>query len=92
MITSNIHGCMEAVEDGVTGFLAESKNTEDLFITMKRFCQLGYEERKAMGLAGRKRMEELFDKEKVVRETIQRLKREVPEVERKPDQHHCAGI
>ena len=50
------------------------------------------EERKAMGLAGRKRMEELFDKEKVVRETIQRLKREVPEVERKPDQHHCAGI
>ena len=92
VITSNIHGCMEAVEDGVTGFLAESKNTEDLFLTMKRFCLLGYEERKAMGLAGRKRMEELFDKEKVVRETIQRLKREVPEVERKPDQHHCAGI
>lgn len=92
VITSNIHGCMEAVEDGVTGFLAESKNAEDLFLTMKRFCQLGYEERKAMGLAGRKRMEELFDKEKVVRETIQRLKREVPEVERKPDQHHCAGI
>ena len=92
VITSNIHGCMEAVEDGVTGFLAESKNTESLFLAMKRFCLLGHEERKAMGLAGRKRMEELFDKEKVVGETIQRLKREVPEVERKPDQHHCAGI
>ena len=33
-------------------------------------AQLSYEERKAMGLAGRKYMEEVFDKKKVVEETI----------------------
>lgn len=70
IITSNIHGCLEAVEDGVTGYLCEKQNPEDLYRIMKKICELSYEERKAMGLAGRKRMEDIFDKKKVVEETI----------------------
>jgi galacturonosyltransferase len=73
VITSNIHGCMEAVEDGVSGYLFERKNADDLYRVMKKFTELSYEERKAMGLAGRKRMEEMFDKKKVVEETIRNL-------------------
>lgn len=73
VITSNIHGCMEAVEDGVTGFLCEKQNVDNLYETMKRFCELSAEEREAMGLAGRKRMEAEFDKKKVVEETISHL-------------------
>lgn len=73
VITTNIHGCLEAVEDGVTGFLCEKQNSDDLVLKMKRFLSLSYEERKAMGLAGRKRMEMYFDKKKVVEETIKRL-------------------
>ena len=73
LITSNIPGCMEAVVDGVSGFLAERKNAEDLYRVMKKFGELPYEDRKAMGLAGRKHMEEVFDKKKVVEETIQNL-------------------
>ena len=73
VITSNIHGCLEAVEDGVTGFLCERKNADDLYRVMKRFSQLPAGQRRAMGLAGRKRMEEIFDKKKVVEETIHRL-------------------
>lgn len=73
VITSNIHGCLEAVEDGVTGFLCEKQNVDSLFETMKRFCGLTKEQRKTMGLAGRKRMEAVFDKRKVVEETIRRL-------------------
>lgn len=74
VITSSIPGCREAVEDGVSGYLVERKNPEALYRTMKKFTELSYEERKAMGLAGRKRMEEIFDKEKVVAETIWRIK------------------
>ena len=70
VITSRISGCMEAVEEGVTGFLAERKNADDLYRAMKKFTELSYEQRKAMGLAGRKHMEEVFDKGKVVAETI----------------------
>ena len=70
IITTNIHGCLEAVEDGVSGYLCDRKNPDDLYRVMKKFVNLSYEEKKAMGLAGRKRMEEIFDKEKVVSKTI----------------------
>ncbi len=73
VITSNIHGCMEAVEDGVSGYLCEIKNGENLYQTMKRFTELPAAHRVAMGIAGHKRMEEVFDKKKVVEETIAHL-------------------
>lgn len=73
VITSNIHGCLEAVEDSITGFLCEKKNPEDLYRVMKRFTEMNYEARKAMGLSGRKRMETLFDKKQVVEKTVFRL-------------------
>lgn len=73
IITSNIHGCLEAVIDGETGFLVEKKNANDLYRVMKKFAELSYEERKKMGLAGRKHMEANFDKKKVVKETIEKL-------------------
>ena len=73
IITSNIHGCLEAVEDGVTGFLCEKQNADDLYKVMKKFTELSFDERKLMGLAGRKRMEEIFDKKKVVEDTIKNL-------------------
>lgn len=74
VITSNIHGCLEAVEDGVTGYLCEKQNADDLYEKMKQMCELSYEKRKAMGVAGRNRMEEMFDKEMVVERTIEKIK------------------
>ena len=73
VITSNIHGCLEAVEDGVSGYLCEKQNVDSLYQVMKEFIGLSHEERKAMGLAGRKHMEKVFDKKKVVQDTIQKL-------------------
>ena len=73
VITSNIHGCLEAVEDGVTGFLCEKQNPDSLYKVMKRFCGLAVDERKQMGLSARRRMEEIFDKKKVVEDTIANL-------------------
>lgn len=70
VITSNIHGCLEAVEDGVNGFLCNQQDPDDLYRVMKQFIGLSYEQRKAMGLAGRKRMETLFDKKVVVKRTM----------------------
>lgn len=73
LITSNICGCKEAVEDGVSGFLCEPKNAESLLSAMKRFAALSEDERSKMGLMGRKRVKESFSKEKVVEETIRNL-------------------
>ena len=75
MITSNIHGCLEAVEDDMTGYLCEKQNADDLYEKMQQMCELSYEGRKAMGIAGRKHMEEVFDKKKVVEETIEVIRK-----------------
>ncbi|MBQ8576621.1 MAG: glycosyltransferase family 4 protein [Clostridia bacterium] len=73
LITSRIHGCMEAVEENISGFLCEPGNTESLYEAMKRFCLLSHEERIAFGLAGRERMEAVYRKEIVIKQTINKL-------------------
>lgn len=73
VITSNIQGCMEAVDEGLSGYLCQRQDADELFKVMKKFSMLSYNERKAMGLAGRKRMEEIFDKKKVVKDTVKYL-------------------
>ena len=73
VITSNIHGCLEAVEDGVTGFLCEKQNVDSLYQAMKGFCELSQEEKQRLGRLGRERMEKYFDKTLVVQNTIRAL-------------------
>lgn len=73
LITSNIHGCKEAVVENVSGLLCQPQNQENLYETMVRFLQLTHEDRVAMGRAGRKHMEEVFDKNKVVEQTLKGL-------------------
>ncbi len=73
IITSNIFGCKEAVINEVSGYLFGKKDEKDLFDVMNKFCDLPYECRKQMGLEGRKHMVQIFDKKKVVDETIKKL-------------------
>ena len=72
IITSNIPGCREAVVDG-SGLLCEPKNNESLYEATKAMIEKTREERERMGQVGRKHMEDVFDKKKVVEETIKHL-------------------
>ena len=72
IITSNIPGCKEAVVDE-SGLLCEPKSVDSLYQAMKKMVELGREEREKMGQVGRKHMEDVFDKKKVVEETIKHL-------------------
>lgn len=73
LITSNIHGCKEAVINGKSGFLCEKKNADDLYDMMEKFIKLSYEDKVAMGKASRKHMEKVFDKRNVVDETMNKI-------------------
>ena len=73
VITTNIHGCLEAVKDGESGFLIKRKEAKSLYKAMREFISISYEERKAMGLLGRRYMEKIFDKKKIISETIKEL-------------------
>lgn len=75
LLTSNIHGCLEAVEDGKTGFLCEARNAQSLVQQMERFINLPYEQKRQMGQASHDFVAERFDKKKVVQETVEILYR-----------------
>lgn len=70
LITTNIPGCKETVDDGISGYLCEKMDIESLETCIEKFIQLDYEERKNMGIAGRQKMEKEFDKKMVVQDTL----------------------
>lgn len=73
LITSDIPGCREAVLENESGFLCQPKNADSLYDAMTRFAALPAETRAQMGAAGRRHMEEVFDKRKVVKATMEGL-------------------
>lgn len=70
IITSSIPGCKEAVVEG-SGLLCEPKNVESLYEAMKKMIQA--DNREEMGIVGRNHMQDVFDKKKVVADTIKHL-------------------
>ena len=73
LITSDISGCREAVEDSVSGYLCPAKDANALYEAMQRVMELSVEQRSEMGCRGRERMEQQFSKTAVVTETIDKL-------------------
>lgn len=69
LIASRISGCMEAVEDGETGYLFQVQNKNDLYEKLKLFMEMPFKKREAMGIRSREHVEKIFDKKKVVEET-----------------------
>lgn len=66
VITTNVPGCMETVDDGKTGFVAVPRSSQSLIDCIEKFINLPYCEKLKMGLAGRKKMERFFDRQIVV--------------------------
>lgn len=73
LITSDIPGCREAVEDGVSGYICPAKDADTLYDTMQCFVELPESWRAEMGRRGRERMEKRFSKDAVIAETMKWL-------------------
>lgn len=74
IITTNRSGCREIVDDGINGYIVEQKNSKDLISKVERFISLSHSERKNMGLNGRKKVENQFDRNIIVSEYINLIK------------------
>ena len=61
IITTDVTGCREVVDDGVNGYLCNLKDAEDLAIKMEKFLHLSEYERAEMGRNGRRKVEQEFD-------------------------------
>jgi glycosyltransferase involved in cell wall biosynthesis len=67
LIASDVPGCRDVVEDGVTGFLCAVRDGVALATAMRRLLQLPPQQQLAMGEAGRRRVQERYSEALVVR-------------------------
>lgn len=73
IITTNRSGCREVVGPN-NGFLVNVNDYEDLISKLESFIELSYNERRKMGLAGRKYVECKFDRNIVLDEYVKNIK------------------
>lgn len=74
IITTNRSGCREVVDNGINGFVVKEKNSRDLIAKIEAFLALSWEERKQMGLAGRQKVEQEFDRRIVVNKYLNEIR------------------
>lgn len=75
VLASNVPGCMETFDEGVSGFGFAPKNAEALYQTMKKFVLMDDVKKRAMGLAARKKMVDHFDRNLVVSAYLKEIRK-----------------
>ena len=74
IITTDRSGCREVVDDGVNGYMIPQKDSKKLIEAIEKFLSLSFEEKKAMGLAARVKVEREFDRQIVVDKYLGEIK------------------
>lgn len=73
LITTNVTGCRDIVEDGMNGLLCKVRDGKDLAEKMKVMLNLPADQRRTMGEKGREKMIREFDKKKVIEIYLQAI-------------------
>lgn len=66
VIATDVPGCRETYDDGISGLSCKPRDAESLYIAMRKFAEMSFDEKKQMGAAGRKKVESQFDRKIVV--------------------------
>ena len=77
IITTDRAGCHEIIDDGVNGYICKQRDSGDLILQIEKFLALSNEQRKEMGLAGRRKVEKEFDRKIVVDAYMAELDKEI---------------
>jgi len=75
VLASNVAGCKETFDEGISGFGFEVKNSESLYNTIIKFIETPYEQKKLMGIAGRKKMEKEYSRDIVINAYLEEINR-----------------
>lgn len=73
LITTNVTGCRDIVDDGINGLLCKVKDGGDLADKMEKMMALSPERREEMGKKGREKMIREFDKQLVIKIYLQAI-------------------
>ncbi|NQU80854.1 MAG: glycosyltransferase family 4 protein [Bacteroidetes bacterium] len=66
VLASKVTGCIETFDEGISGIGFEAKNAESLLDKIIQFIELPYEKKKAMGIAGREKMEKEYNRRIII--------------------------
>ena len=75
VITTNVPGCRETIDNGRTGYLCEARSAESLTEAVERFIALTWEQKRLMGENGRNKVEKEFDSQIVVKAYLDAIAR-----------------
>ncbi len=70
IITTNVAGCKEVVEDSYNGFLVPPKDSKSLAIAMEKMIELSPKERDIMGILGRLKVIDEFEEKIVIKKYL----------------------
>jgi glycosyltransferase involved in cell wall biosynthesis len=73
ILASRVPGCIETFDEGISGLGFKVKNVNSLIETITKFIELPYDKKKKMGIAGRKKMEQEFDRNIVINAYIDEI-------------------
>jgi glycosyltransferase involved in cell wall biosynthesis len=67
LIAADVPGCRDLIEDGVNGFLCGVRDDASLAAVMRRLAESSADQRFAMGQSARRKVQERFSEDFVVR-------------------------
>ena len=76
MIATDIPGCRETFEEGVTGFGCRVQDADSLTEAMEKLLHTPYDRQVEMGKHGRRKMEHEFDRDFVAKAYIEQITKE----------------
>lgn len=73
VITTDVAGCRETIDDGLTGYLVEARSSQSLLEAFERFILLPYSQKVLMGKNARYKVEKEFDRKIVVKAYLKEI-------------------
>ncbi|NCT83559.1 MAG: glycosyltransferase [Comamonadaceae bacterium] len=78
LVTTDAPGCRDTVIDGDNGYLCQPRSVESLAQAMRRFVELGADEKRTMGRRSRMLAESVFDERLVIDQYMRLLSHPTP--------------
>lgn len=73
IITTDRSGCREIVDNGINGYVVKEKDSLDLINKIEKFISLSLNEKEMMGIKGRSKVENEFNREIIVKAYMEKI-------------------
>ncbi len=73
IIATDVAGCRETYENGVSGFACKARNGDDLVRAIREFIELSHEQKELMGQAGRRKAECEFNRVIILKKYMEEI-------------------